>query len=52
MESWRGSGPAEDVGKSGQPAEPEADEVERQQRMRDAQRQLGLPDREERGSHP
>ncbi|HEX8701120.1 MAG TPA: hypothetical protein VF815_19905 [Myxococcaceae bacterium] len=47
MESWRGSGLAEDVGMRQQRGEPQADEEERQQRMKDAQRQLGLPDPEE-----
>jgi len=47
MESWRGSGLAEDIGKRQQPADPELDEAERQQRMKDAQHQLGLPDPEE-----
>jgi hypothetical protein len=47
MESWRGSGLAEDLGKRQQSSEPELDEAERQQRMRDAQHQLGLPDPDE-----
>jgi hypothetical protein len=49
MESWRGSGLAEDVGTRQQRSEPEADEARRQQQMRDAQRQLGLPTPEELG---
>lgn len=44
-ESWRGSGLAEDVHTNGQGAGMEASEEERLQRMRDAQEQLGLPDR-------
>ncbi|HLM44030.1 MAG TPA: hypothetical protein VK458_09190, partial [Myxococcaceae bacterium] len=51
MESWRGSGLSEDVGVRQQRAEPQMDEEERQQRMRDAQRQLGLPDPEQISSH-
>jgi hypothetical protein len=47
MESWRGSGLAEDIGARQRSAEPETDEAEREQRMRDAQHQLGLPDPEE-----
>jgi hypothetical protein len=50
MESWRGSGLAEDLGARQRDAEPEADEEERQQRMRQAQQQLGLPDPEELAS--
>lgn len=43
-ESWRGSGLAEDVGVERQPGEePESEEV-RQQRMREAARELGLPE--------
>jgi hypothetical protein len=42
-ESWRGSGLAEDVGMKERGQDEEADEAERQQRMRDAERQLGLP---------
>ncbi|WP_224244343.1 hypothetical protein [Hyalangium gracile] len=42
-ESWRGSGLAEDVGAPRHGAGSEEDEAERQQRMRDAERQLGLP---------
>lgn len=50
-ESWRGSGLAEDIGVSGHGTEgTEVDEEARQQRMRDAQEQLGLPDPEDLGS--
>ncbi len=50
MESWRGSGLAEDVGASGQGAGAQQDESERQQRMEDARQQLGLPDPESVGT--
>jgi len=46
MESWRGSGLAEDLGKRQQRSEPEEDAAAREQRMKDAQHQLGLPDPE------
>jgi hypothetical protein len=49
MESWRGSGLAEDLGKGQQRSE--EDDAGREQRMRDAQHQLGLPDPEQPGSH-
>lgn len=42
-ESWRGSGLAEDVGVRSRGAEGEASDAEREQRMRDAREQLGLP---------
>jgi hypothetical protein len=45
-ESWRGSGLAEDVGAPEHPAPVEPDEATRQQQMRDAERQLGLPNPE------
>ncbi len=44
VESWRGSGLAEDVGVRQREAAAEIDELERQRRMNQAQRQLGLPD--------
>ncbi len=50
-ESWRGSGLAEDVGVPPHGADAEANEAERQRRMKDAQRQLGLPDPDARGMH-
>jgi hypothetical protein len=48
-ESWRGSGLAEDVGVSQGNAE--LDDAQREQRMRDAQEQLGLPDPDSRDTH-
>ncbi len=51
-ESWRGSGLAEDVGlRQQRGADAEADEAQRQRRMKDAQEQLGLPDPDTRGMH-
>jgi hypothetical protein len=44
MESWRGSGLAEDVGVPPHEGAPEPDEAERQRRMEEAREQLGLPD--------
>ncbi len=45
LESWRGSGLAEDVGASSRPGEEgESDEV-KQRMMREAERELGLPER-------
>ncbi|HZI16768.1 MAG TPA: hypothetical protein VE153_40755 [Myxococcus sp.] len=44
MESWRGSGLAEDVGVSPHDGPAEPDEAERQRRMEEAREQLGLPD--------
>jgi hypothetical protein len=44
MESWRGSGLAEDVGVAPHEGPPEPDEAERQRRMEEARQQLGLPD--------
>jgi hypothetical protein len=44
MESWRGSGLAEDVGVSPHDGPPEPSEAERQRRMEAAREQLGLPD--------
>lgn len=41
-ESWRGSGLAEDVGVT--PHDADANDPNRERRMRDAQEQLGLPD--------
>lgn len=44
LESWRGSGLAEDVGAPSHPGEEgEPDEV-KQRMMREAERQLGLPE--------
>jgi hypothetical protein len=48
-ESWRGSGLAEDVGVS--QGRTELDDAQREQRMRDAQEQLGLPDPDSRDTH-
>jgi hypothetical protein len=45
-ESWRGSGLAEDMGVS--QGGDELDDAQREQRMRDAQEQLGLPDPDSR----
>jgi hypothetical protein len=42
-ESWRGSGLAEDVGMQGGGTESKEELAAREQRMRDAERQLGLP---------
>lgn len=42
-ESWRGSGLAEDISAPRRGTEPEEDPAVREQRMRDAERQLGLP---------
>jgi hypothetical protein len=49
-ESWRGSGLAEDVGVA-QAERPPEDEAAREQRMREAQEQLGLPDPDSRVAH-
>lgn len=43
-ESWRGSGLAEDVGVERQPGEEGESEAEKQRRMREAARELGLPE--------
>ena len=43
MESWRGSGLAEDLGAKERGLDSEEDPEVREQRMRDAERQLGLP---------
>ncbi|MBF5041812.1 hypothetical protein FGE12_05375 [Aggregicoccus sp. 17bor-14] len=49
-ESWRGSGLAEDVGVAHEETA-EEDPAAREQRMREAQRRLGLPDPDSRVSH-
>ena len=49
-ESWRGSGLAEDVGVAHADSPPE-DEAAREQRMREAQQELGLPDPDGRVAH-
>ncbi|MDC0712559.1 hypothetical protein POL68_29115 [Stigmatella sp. ncwal1] len=46
MESWRGSGLAEDVGADASGTSAEWDEAKRHQMMQDAQSRLGLPDPE------
>ncbi|WP_224364587.1 hypothetical protein [Hyalangium versicolor] len=51
MESWRGSGLAEDVGMRQSGADAEADDALREQRMREAQEQLGLPDPDSQDMH-
>jgi hypothetical protein len=43
-ESWRGSGLAEDVGVDRQPSEEAESEAEKQRMMREAARELGLPE--------
>ncbi|QRN97194.1 hypothetical protein JRI60_51040 [Archangium violaceum] len=48
-ESWRGSGLAEDVGAPPHPSEDGAPDKVKQRMMREAARELGLPDRDERG---
>lgn len=50
MESWRGSGLAEDVGTGTSTGGVEEDPA-REEKMREAQRQLGLPDPEPTGRH-
>ena len=50
MESWRGSGLAEDVGTNGMSADESESEEYRQRMMEEAARKLGLPELKERGS--
>ncbi|MFL5343680.1 MAG: hypothetical protein ACJ8AT_02755 [Hyalangium sp.] len=50
-ESWRGSSLAEDVGVRPSGAGAEVGDGQREQRMRDAQEQLGLPDPDSRDMH-
>lgn len=50
-ESWRGSGLAEDVGGAPTVRDSPEDEAAREQRMREAQEQLGLPDPDTRIAH-
>ncbi|WPB74391.1 hypothetical protein KYC5002_35875 [Archangium violaceum] len=49
-ESWRGSGLAEDVGANPHRSEDSLPEADRQRMMKEAARELGLPDRDERGT--
>ncbi|HYO71786.1 MAG TPA: hypothetical protein VEU33_37480 [Archangium sp.] len=49
-ESWRGSGLAEDVGANPRRDEETLSEAERQRMMKEAARELGLPDRDEHGT--
>jgi len=49
-ESWRGSGLAEDVGASPHRSEEGLPDEEKQRMMREAARELGLPDRDEHGT--
>jgi hypothetical protein len=48
-ESWRGSGLAEDVGARPHASEDSAPDEVKQRMMREAARELGLPDRDEHG---
>jgi|GEM_PF-1146331 len=48
MESWRGSGLAEDLGVRQSSAGSDEDDAQREKRMREAQEQLGLPDPDSR----
>lgn len=50
-ESWRGSGLAEDIGVPPHPEEAEPNDAERERRMREAERQLGLPNPDAPGLH-
>ncbi len=50
MESWRGSGLAEDVGAPASAGGPAEEDPDREEKMREAQRQLGLPDPDAAGS--
>ncbi|OJT20969.1 hypothetical protein BO221_29190 [Archangium sp. Cb G35] len=49
-ESWRGSGLAEDVGANPHRSEDSLPEADRQRMMKEAARELGLPDRDEHGN--
>jgi hypothetical protein len=49
-ESWRGSGLAEDVGANPHRGEDSLPEAERQRMMKEAARELGLPDLDEHGT--
>jgi hypothetical protein len=49
-ESWRGSGLAEDVGANPRQGEDSLPDEEKQRMMKEAARELGLPDRDEHGT--